>query len=89
MIICDVFSLSILTYLNFSQVGKPILDTQACNVTWVPSTSLEAPVPVPVLASPSWVSCLPLFKEPAVSGDDDVGEVVPMTLGRCCLPSQS
>ena len=27
-IICDVFSASILTYLLFSQVGKPILDTE-------------------------------------------------------------
>ena len=27
MIICDIFFLLILTFLHFSQVGKPILDT--------------------------------------------------------------
>src|SRR5882724_340285 len=27
MLICDIFSLSILTYLHFSWVGKPVLDT--------------------------------------------------------------
>src|SRR5882724_8488354 len=31
MIICDVFSLSIPTFLLFSQVGKPILDTKQEN----------------------------------------------------------
>jgi len=29
MIICDVFSLSISTYLLFSQISKPILDSGA------------------------------------------------------------
>jgi len=27
MIICDIFSLSILTYLLFSWIGKPIIDS--------------------------------------------------------------
>src|SRR5882724_2480076 len=31
MIICDVFSLLLLTSLLFSQVGKPVLDTSFCN----------------------------------------------------------
>ena len=31
MIICDVFSVSILTYLHFSQVRKPVLDRSEGN----------------------------------------------------------
>src|SRR5882724_9835035 len=37
-IICDVFSLPILTSLLFSQIGKPVLDTQRHHSTYLPLT---------------------------------------------------
>jgi len=49
-LICDVFSLSILTYLHFSQVRKPILDTIPTYLlfSWVGKPVLDSIIELPL-----------------------------------------
>jgi len=67
------------------EVTCPVTQLQACKVTHVTSPLPEVAVPAPLVASPSRVTCPPLFEKTTLSGEKDIGsrgKGVPKTLGE-------
>jgi len=69
-------------------VSHPATQPWAHKLTWVVSSSpavAEVKVPAPPVTCLSWPTCLPLFEEPAMSGDEDIRKVTLTTSGKWSL----
>ena len=69
-------------------VSQMVTQPQASKIMQVTSPSpgvAEVTGPTPPVTWPSWTTCPPLFKEPAMSGAEDIGKVAPATSSKWYL----